>query len=181
VIVPGIVIDRGKSGVACDFSLGCHATVPEKLITVATKKGLVMRNCYTSMVLLLVGFCLYTSAHAADKIRIGFPDLAAPCIPLAIADKRNFFQEEGIQAESIRMNPAVALQALVGGEIDYYPVLGLGVAAAIRGVPVKLVAAFVPVSPTAMIVRPEIKTVGELRGKPSASMLTEALLRQWAR
>ena len=124
-----------------------------------------MRRCYAYIVLLLVGFCLYASAQAADKIRIGFPDLAAPFVPLAIADKRNFFQEEGIQAETIRMNPAVALQALVGGEIDYYTVLGPGVAAAIRGVPVKLLAAFVPVSPTALIVRPEIKAVGELRGK----------------
>ena len=83
-----------------------------------------MRRCYAYIVLLLVGFCLYASAQAADKIRIGFPDLAAPFVPLAIADKRNFFQEEGIQAETIRMNPAVALQALVGGEIDYYTVLG---------------------------------------------------------
>jgi len=124
-----------------------------------------MRRCYTCIVLLLIGFFLSGSAQAADKIRIGFPDLAAPFVPLAIADKRNFFQEEGIQAETIRMNPAVALQALVGGEIDYYTVLGPGVAAAIRGVPVKLLAAFVPVSPTALIVRPEIKTVGELRGK----------------
>ena len=97
-----------------------------------------MRRCYAYMVLLLVGFFLYASAQAADKIRIGFPDLAAPFVPLAIADKRNFFQEEGIQAESIRMNPAVALQALVGGEIDYYTVLGPGVAAAIRGIPVEL-------------------------------------------
>jgi ABC-type nitrate/sulfonate/bicarbonate transport system substrate-binding protein len=116
------------------------------------------------VVLLTIVF-LQNSVHAADKIRIGFPDLAAPFVSLAIADKRVFFQEEGIQAELIRMNPAVALQALVGGEIDYYTVLGPGVAAAIRGVPVKLVAAYVPVSPTALIARPEIKSVSELKGK----------------
>ena len=63
------------------------------------------------------------------------------------------------------MNPAVALQALVGGEIDYYTVLGPGVAAAIRGVPVKLLAAYVPISSTALIARPEIKSVVELKGK----------------
>jgi ABC-type nitrate/sulfonate/bicarbonate transport system substrate-binding protein len=117
------------------------------------------------IVVLLTIVFLQNSVHAADKIRIGFPDLAAPFVSLAIADKRVFFQEEGIQAELIRMNPAVALQALVGGEIDYYTVLGPGVAAAIRGVPVKLVAAYVPVSPTALIARPEIKSVSELKGK----------------
>ena len=117
------------------------------------------------IVALLTIVFLQNSVHAADKIRIGFPDLAAPFISLAIADKRGFFQEEGIQAEFIRMNPAVALQALVSGEIDYYTVLGPGVAAVIRGVPLKLVAAYVPISPTALIARPEIKSVSELRGK----------------
>jgi ABC-type nitrate/sulfonate/bicarbonate transport system substrate-binding protein len=114
---------------------------------------------------LLSIFVLHASVHAADKIRIGFPDLAAPFVPLVVGEKRGFFQEQGIQAEFIRINPAIALQALVGGEIDYYTVLGPGVAAAIRGVPVKLVAAYVPVAPTALIARPEIKSVPELKGK----------------
>ena len=35
----------------------------------------------------------------------------------------------------------------------------------IRGVPLKLVAAYVPISPTALIARPEVKSVSELRGK----------------
>ena len=117
------------------------------------------------IVVLLTIVFLQNSVHAADKIRIGFPDLAATFVSLAVADKRGFFQEEGIQAEFIRMNPAVALQVLVGGEIDYYTVLSPGVAAVIRGVPVKLVAAYVPISPTALIARPEIKSVSELRGK----------------
>lgn len=118
-----------------------------------------------SLLALLAIVILETSALAVEKIRIGFPDLAAPFVPLAIADKRGFFQEEGLQGEFIRINPAIAFQALVGGEIDYYTVLGPGVAAAIRGVPVKLVAAYVPISPTALIARPEVKSVPELRGK----------------
>lgn len=113
----------------------------------------------------LVLFAFPASGHAADKIRFGFPDLAATFVPLAIADKRGFFQEEGLQGEFIRINPGVAIQALVTGEIDYYTVLGPAVAAAIRGVPVKLVAAYVPVAPTALIARPEIKSVPELKNK----------------
>lgn len=118
-----------------------------------------------SLLALLAILILETSAFAVDKIRIGYPDLAAPFVPLAIGDKRGFFQEEGLQGEFIRINPAIALQALVGGEIDYYTVLGPGVAAAIRGVSVKLVAAYVPISPTALIARPEIKSVPELKNK----------------
>jgi ABC-type nitrate/sulfonate/bicarbonate transport system substrate-binding protein len=118
-----------------------------------------------SVCLFLTGFLLHVEVHAADRIRIGFPDLAATFVPLAVGEKRAFFQEQGIQTELIRINPAIALQALAGGEIDYYTVLGPGVAAAIRGVPVKLVAAYVPVAPTALIARPEIKSVPELKGK----------------
>jgi len=118
-----------------------------------------------SLLALLAILILETPALAVEKIRIGFPDLAAPFVPLAVGDKRGFFQEEGLQGEFIRINPAIAFQALVGGEIDYYTVLGPAVAAAIRGVPVKLVAAYVPISPTALIARPEVKSVPELRGK----------------
>ena len=118
-----------------------------------------------SLLALLAILILETPALAVEKIRIGFPDLAAPFVPLAVGDKRGFFQEEGLQGEFIRINPAIAFQALVGGEIDYYTVLGPGAAAGIRGVPVKIVAAYVPVAPTALLARPEIKSVIELKGK----------------
>ena len=114
---------------------------------------------------LLSIFVLHTSAHGADKIRIGFPDLAAPFVSLAVGQKRGFFQDEGFQPEFIRMNPAIAFQALVGGEIDYYTVLFPGVLAAIRGVPVKIVGSYVPGATIALIARPEFKSVQELRGK----------------
>ena len=105
------------------------------------------------------------SAHAAEKIRIAFPDLAAPFVPLVVGQQRGFLQEEGLQAELIRMNPTIAFPALVGGEIDYYTVTGPAVAAAIRGVPVRLVGSYVPTATTALIARPEFKAVPELRGK----------------
>ena len=71
-----------------------------------------MKRCFG----LALVFCFFPmSVFAADKIRIGFPDLAATFVPLAVGDKRGFFQEEAVQGEFIRMNPAVAFQALVGG------------------------------------------------------------------
>ena len=114
---------------------------------------------------LLSIFVLHTSVRAEDKIRIGFPDLAAPFVSLAVGQKRGFFVDEGFQPEFIRINPAIAFQALVGGEIDYYTVLFPGVAAAIRGVPVKIVGSYVPGATIALIARPEFKSVQELRGK----------------
>ena len=110
-------------------------------------------------------FLFAASVGAADKIRIGFPDLAAQFLPLPLGQTRGFFQEEGLQAEFIRIRPAISSAALVSGEIDYDAVIGNGITAAIRGLPVKIVAAYVPAAPIALIARPEFKSVQELRGK----------------
>ena len=114
---------------------------------------------------LLTVFLLGALAHAADKIRIGVPELNAPFVPLALAEKRGFFREDGLQGEVIRINPTVALAALVSGELDYWTVIGGSVAAAIQGVPLRVLACYVPGSPSALIARPEFKSVQELRGK----------------
>jgi ABC-type nitrate/sulfonate/bicarbonate transport system substrate-binding protein len=108
---------------------------------------------------------LHSSVQAADKIRIGFSELIASYSSLPLGQKRGFLQEEGLQAEFIRMNSTVGLATLVTGEIDYYTSIGPGVAAAIRGAPVKIVACYVPGPTATLIARPEFKSVQELRGK----------------
>jgi len=114
---------------------------------------------------LLTLFVLHAAARAADKITIGVPELNAQFVPLALAEKKGFFREAGIQADVIRINPTVALAALVSGELDYWTVIGNSVAAAIQGVPLRVLACYVPGSPSALIARPEFKAVQDLRGK----------------
>ena len=114
---------------------------------------------------LLTIFVLHASVHAADKIKIGYPDASGTFLSLPLGQKTGFFQKEGIQAELIRIRSTVALTALVSGELDYHSVLGPAVAAAIRGVPIKIVACYTPRVATAIIALPEFKTVQDLRGK----------------
>jgi hypothetical protein len=61
---------------------------------------------------------LHSSVQAADKIRIGFSGLIASYSSLPLGQKRGFLQEEGLQAEFIRMNATVGLATLVTGDID---------------------------------------------------------------
>ena len=103
--------------------------------------------------------------EAADKVRMGFPDLAAQFLPLPLAEKRDFLKEQSLQGEFIRIRPAISSAALVSGEIDYDTVLGNGIGAAIRGLPVRVVACFLPATPIALISRPEFKSVQDLKGK----------------
>jgi len=97
----------------------------------------------------LITLLLHASTEAADKIRIGVPELNAQFLPLAFAEKRGFFKEDGLQGEIIRINPTVALAALVSGELDYWTVIGNSVAAAIQGAPLRVLACYVPGAPPA--------------------------------
>jgi ABC-type nitrate/sulfonate/bicarbonate transport system substrate-binding protein len=124
---------------------------------------------------LLTIFVFQASVQAADKIRIGFPETAAPFVPLPLGQKRGFFQQEGLQTESILMRPTAVVPALLSGELDYYTVIAGGVRAAIQGLPVKVLACYMPGSLIALIARPEFKSVQELRGKTIGSKLSAAI------
>jgi NitT/TauT family transport system substrate-binding protein len=116
-------------------------------------------------VLLTIVF-LQNSVHAADKIRIGFASVSVVAVPLILGEKRGFFREEGLQTEFIQMLPNVGMSATASGDIDYWTNFGpLTVAGVIRGLPVKIVACWVPSVSFALISRPEFKSVQELRGK----------------
>src|SRR5262245_5973264 len=95
---------------------------------------------------------LDASVHAADKIKIGYPDASATFLSLPLGQKTGSFQKEGIQAELIRIRSTVALTALVSGELDYHSVLGPAVAAC-----------YTPRVATAIIALPEFKSVQDLR------------------
>jgi ABC-type nitrate/sulfonate/bicarbonate transport system substrate-binding protein len=164
--VEGLNTGFGSFGTAQDrVSMNAKSQTPSsrwKRYPVATNGEWFMKNIFLAVLSICV---LHSSVHAADKIRIGFPDLAASFLSLPLAQKKGFFQEEALQAEFIRINPTVALAALVSGEIDYYTVIGPAVAASIRGLPVKVVACHMPRAPIALVARAEFKSVQELRGK----------------
>jgi hypothetical protein len=62
-------------------------------------------------ILLLTIILLQNYAQAADRLRIGFSELIASYSTLPLGQKRGFLQEEGLQAEFIRMGAApVSLQ-----------------------------------------------------------------------
>jgi ABC-type nitrate/sulfonate/bicarbonate transport system substrate-binding protein len=114
---------------------------------------------------LVLAFVISGHADAADKVRISVSSLDVAFFTPAVAHKRGFFKEEGIEAELIRMNANISVTALATGDIDYTMIFGSVVRAAIRGLPVKVVASFLD-SPTQMLIaRPEFKSVKELKGK----------------
>jgi len=114
-------------------------------------------------------FILFLAVHScaqpADRIRVAVSNPNMPNLTLALAQKRGFLKDEGIEAEVIRMNPNVSITALASGDIDYSQLFGAVVGAAIAGLPVKVVAGFIVNWPLTLIARPDFKSVGELRGR----------------
>src|SRR3954469_1603402 len=106
-----------------------------------------------------------SAASAADRIRISVTNFNMSFLPSGIAQKRGFFKEEGLEAEVIRMNANIAIAALASGDVDYTMVFGSVVRAALRGLPVKVVASFIDSSTHALIARPEFKSPKDLKGK----------------
>jgi ABC-type nitrate/sulfonate/bicarbonate transport system substrate-binding protein len=119
---------------------------------------------YASVIVVAL-IVLSSSQYAADRLRIGLPEFNSSTFSLPLGQIRGFFQEEGLQAEFIRIRSAVALAALVSGETDYHTVISPSVVAALRGIPVRVMACFTPGITTAIIARPDIKTIQDLKGK----------------
>jgi ABC-type nitrate/sulfonate/bicarbonate transport system substrate-binding protein len=121
---------------------------------------------WTSIVTLIVTAHLFFGlVHAGEKIRIGYPSTVGHFITMPLAQNKALLGEEGIDAEIIQIRPLAAVPALANGEIDYYVGVGPVVTAAVRGVPVRLVATFVPTLPIMLIAGPEFKSVMDLKGK----------------
>lgn len=102
---------------------------------------------------------------AADKVRITTTNLNMTSLTAGVAVKRGFFRDEGLEVEVIRTTAPVTVAALSNGDIDYTMVFGSVVRAAMRGLPLKVVASFVDSSSLSLVARPEIKTMKDLRGK----------------
>src|SRR3989442_5807105 len=127
-------------------------------------------------------FILFTSVHEADKIRVTITGPAAQFIPLQLAQKRGILKAEGLEAEIVQMRGVVAVTALVNGDTDYHTIIGSGIAAAMRGLPVRVIACFVPAPPIVLIARPEFKSVKDLKGQtigadPFGGTVTSASVR----
>jgi len=108
-----------------------------------------------------------TSICDAQLRKVRF-SVSAPSIaelPFRIAQIKNFYREEGLDVEVIFIRGAVGMQALLGGSVDFTSASGSTIAAAVRGIPVKLVFTASAKPQFDMIAQKEIRSIAELKGK----------------
>ena len=109
---------------------------------------------------------------AADKIRISMTGFAGQFMTFPLAQKRGFLKEEGFDSEILRIAAAAGRAALTNGDIDYSTGIGgTAIGGALSGIPIKVVACFVPAPVLALVARPEYKTIQSLKGKTVAILI----------
>jgi NitT/TauT family transport system substrate-binding protein len=125
-----------------------------------------------TLLVLPVIFFLQTLVFGADKIRISMTGFAGQFMTFPLSQKRGFLKEEGIEAEIIRISAAAGRAALNSGDVDYSAGIGgTAIGGALSGVPVRVVACFVPAPVLALVARPEFKSVQQLKGKTVAVLI----------
>src|ERR1044071_1463548 len=82
-----------------------------------------------------------------------------------LAREKGFYRAEGLELDYVVMKPQVALQALIAGDVDYTTALGSTIRAALRNVPLRVVMTIADKPLFALIARPEIRSVEDLKGK----------------
>ncbi|MBI2089745.1 MAG: ABC transporter substrate-binding protein [Deltaproteobacteria bacterium] len=114
------------------------------------------------LVLLMVSF-----SWAAERIRIGYSSISGSYIGLWVAHDAGLFQKEGLEDQIILIPSGSQLaQVAVAGEVEIAALNGSSaMAAALQGADIKIIGNTVNKMIFSVYVRPEIKTVEDLKGK----------------
>jgi NitT/TauT family transport system substrate-binding protein len=99
------------------------------------------------------------------KVRFSVSAASIAEVPFRIAHVKGFYRDEGLDVEMIFIRGAVGMQALLGGSVDYTSASGSTIAAAVRGIPVKLVFIASAKPQFDLIAQPEIRSIADLKGK----------------
>ena len=142
----------------------------------------------TIIILALFVLILASAADAASvQIHISAPSKSLSWFPIHLAREQGFFHAEGLDVDYVIMKPQVAMQALIAGDVDYTTALGSTIRAAMRNAPLRVVMTIADKPLFALIARPGIGSVEQLRGKllgissfgASSDTYAQALLRRY--
>jgi len=116
--------------------------------------------------ILLVVLLGTSSVYAADKIRIGYSGVTVSNAMLWVTDEGKLFQKNGIDPQILYLQTTLGQTAMIAGEVDMCVYSGsLLSSARVQGADVVMVTSFLNKPLYRLVVRPEIRTVADLKGK----------------
>jgi len=139
------------------------------------------RMAALSLVCLMVSLFAVEPSRAVENVRVAYPSMGTSVFCLIIAQKEGYLKEEGLDAQLLSIRGEIAIRTTLAGEVDFFTNAGSALAAAVRGVPVKIVTVFQDRPSWDLIAQPDIKSVAQLRGKNIGIMSPEGSLAVVAR
>jgi NitT/TauT family transport system substrate-binding protein len=151
--------------------------------------GIRRANCRASTILfcLLAALWLTWSQRAlAEEVTASYAGPTITFLPAEIARLRGFFREQNLDIKYLLTRTEADRAALASGDLDYTLRAGSTFVSAARGLPVRVIFLGTTKPFWGLVVRPEIKTVKELKGKSlgvpgllgSQHISAKAILRQ---
>ena len=117
-----------------------------------------------------------TSTAALENMRVAHPSLSSSIACLLVASKEGYFKEEGLNVEFLSIRGEIAIRTALAGEVDFFTNAGSAMAAALRNVPVKILAVLQDRPGWDLIAQPHIKSITQLRGATIGIMSPEGSL-----
>lgn len=119
------------------------------------------------LLVILTALTILTAGKTgAEPVRGAYPSANVQFLPAFVALEKGFYKREGLDAELISVRSAVtAVQALLGGQIHFIFSVGPQMPSIWEGSDIILLAQMVGRPTFSMIVTPDIRTVGDLKGK----------------
>jgi NitT/TauT family transport system substrate-binding protein len=122
-----------------------------------------------SLILLLLFCSLHpaTAAHGQnlERVMMAVPGIGLSQLPAFVAQEKGFYKQERLEVLIIAMDGTVATRAMIGGDIDFNLAFASGVSAILNGAPVKGVMGITNRGTQSFVVRPDIGTAADLKGK----------------
>jgi NitT/TauT family transport system substrate-binding protein len=120
---------------------------------------------WTMVICGLLVFSANSEAAEATRLRVGVPTLSMVVIAFTAAKERGYYKEEGLDVEFVWMSAPVAVQALIGGNVEFSTVSGSAIPAMLSGAPLRIIFSSYQRPMFWLFSKPEINHVRELRGR----------------
>lgn len=108
------------------------------------------------------------AADGPQKVRIGYPSSAVSTLPFDIAKEKGFYTKAGIEVEYIQMRTAIAPQAILAGNVNFFTSPQAAISAAASGLPLVVVLSLYRDTPWVLVTSKEINKAQDLVGKKIA-------------
>ena len=146
----------------------------------------IIRRLFVAAALIAALSTAPADAQAPRKITIAYSAVSMTWLPVQAAVDKGFFRDEGLEPQLIQVRGNIATTALATGDLDFSLNISPVLNGAIQGLGLKLVAGLYTRPLFSLIVRPELKTAADLKGKTFAvssfgntqAILTEKHLQQ---